>query len=149
MMESIETLRSCGVRSNQIGMRFVDENELQRIADEIEAEWQDSYDAMCLEIERGYMKLPVDADGVPIHIGDKIRWADKGPFEVCGVNEDYAWFYGSDKAASANVCHHAKPRTLEDVLDDYAKDVYKHGRDVNDVEKYAAEIRELMGGDER
>ena len=107
---------------------------MEDCADEIEA-----------EIAERFVELPVDADGVPIHVGDKLRGVYE-TFEVCAVNERYAyWEYGRhwDKASE---CRHVEPRTLEDVLEEFADaaaDV--DGRDREEwvplLAKYADEIR--------
>ena len=37
-----------------------------------------------------YMKLPLDANGKPIHVGDKVFWYAVGYFTVIGVRENSA-----------------------------------------------------------
>lgn len=157
-MKSIERLREWVPPAGSWTVKG--EPQIRQIADEIEAEWQDSYDAMCLEIERDYMRLPVDADGVPIHVGDICMKLDER-FEVRQLRTDGDAWWTIDRLGEsymANFCHHAKPRTLEDVLrefiaaydewDDNAVDDRMERRDEL-FAKYADEIRELMGGDER
>ena len=205
MMESIEKLRSCGVRSHSIGMRFVDENELQRIADEIEAEiaeareitrkkhqaervyWHNEFheilDAIngqerfwgdCMDyplpeatmppseiakrmLSERYMLLPVDADGVPIHLYDKLlksTGAAKPTYgEVVGISDDSV-FFNAEQGWESNwskLTRHVKPRTLEVIVQDAIQYGYSHGKAGMDIseqrDKYADEIRELMGGD--
>ena len=103
---------------------------------------------------RSYMRLPVDADGVPIHCGDRIVCNDGRVREV--------WLIGTqDIMTSDHVCHdwakcrHVKPRTVEDVLRELVDDALDGtGRDplLKDwsalIAKYTAEIRELLGGAE-
>lgn len=101
------------------------------------------------EIAERYMELPVDADGVPIHYGERMR-LDNG-------HEGDVWLIGAfDIMMSDHTCfdwaksHHVKPRTLENVLEEYYD---KRGWDEADnhaleaeslTSRYAAEIRELM-----
>lgn len=107
------------------------------------------------EIERDYMKMPVDADGVPIHIGDICTKLDER-FEVRQLRTDGDAWWTIDRLGEsymANFCHHAKQRTLEDVLrdfiaaydewDDNAVDDRMERRDEL-FAKYADEIRELL-----
>jgi hypothetical protein len=128
--------------------------QLITIADEIE-----------VEIERDYMKLPADADGVPIHVGDRLEcYANgyEGTFTVFAIgndtvvgNHDIEWIMDNPSKwfHVASFCRHVKPRTLEDVLRDvwkealdYAKnDMWRNPEEV--FAERADEIRELLGGD--
>lgn len=116
------------------------DTEMMRIADEIQA-----------EIAERYMELPVDADGVPIHVGDAIEYPngrrDVVRFITLGDSEptlnECGWM--------TSRCYYVKPRTIEDVLRDCCNEWNEHCGD--DWEsgvyaKYAAELRELMGGAE-
>lgn len=111
-------------------------------------------------IEKYYLRCPLDADGVPIRVGDRLLKSTGAPKEsfgeVVGVSEDSVWFvYENNGYESnwANLTRHVKPRTLEDVLEEYYD---KRGWDEADnhaleaeslTSKYADEIRELLGGD--
>lgn len=135
-MESIERLRTAA--RNMAKGRNLEHHEecnlLLRIADQIEA-----------EIVERYMELPVDAEGVPIHCGDRMR-LDNG-------HEGEVWLIGAqDIMMSDHTCfdwarsRHVKPRTIEDVLrefgaefDDY-DDVWLNEK----VAEYADEIRGLL-----
>lgn len=121
-----------------------------------------------------HMKLPLDADGVPIHMGDYLssdeyngeRFVCMGlDVEVRGESEH--WSVGKRLDAdtgcveytAAHRCHHVKPRTVEDVLSEFrfkANCIYDDpnigGEDMSDAlesldEECAAEIRELLRGD--
>ena len=107
-------------------------------------------DAIESEIAERFIELPVDANGVPIHVGDELE----GGFAV-----DYVaphWVFSAGRGAKHDgSCHHVKPRTLEDVLSEFANRVCNSGHqwwlDAADVvPQYADEIRELMkeGGDD-
>lgn len=102
-----------------------EKSELLKIADEIEA-----------EIDSRYMLLPVDADGVPIRVGDVMCSAgirEKGhKVIVSAIFEDGFVEYGSDNGLIGPLCQedwvHAKPRTLtveqvREAIDDVLHDV--------------------------
>lgn len=120
------------------------------IADEIES-----------EIAKRFMELPVDADGVPIHVGDRLHEHEDGhEFTVDGLKiwgNDLEWwaYQESGIQAPASRCTHVKKRTLEDTLREMLDrngdgiGLREFNRDFDAfVEHYAAEIRELMGGAE-
>jgi hypothetical protein len=151
-MKSIDKLRECLIcGTDGTHVRYFDTAE---IADEIEAEIADNY-----------MRLPVDADGVPIHVGDELECHANGydgVFTVFAIgndvvvgNQDIEWI-GRNPSKwfhVASFCTHVKPRTLEDVLRDvwkealdYAKsDIWRNPDEV--FAERAAEIRELMDGE--
>ena len=94
-----------------------------------------------------YTPLPVDADGVPIHVGDVMEWPDHSTAEVVGIG-DGTFFYvedGEDAAewscASDNIHHHAP--TVEDVLREFAhvgiRIAAKHGIKAGEIDFYADE----------
>ena len=101
------------------------------------------------DIERCYMELPTDANGVPIRVGDMLTDGGRLCFEVVGVNEKEFFFVDEHiKKNRAKHVIHARKRTIEDVL-------YKFGNEIaasasepwrQIVVDYASEIRELMGG---
>lgn len=100
------------------------------------------------EISERYMELPLDADNVPIHVGDKMQYHGGEPFTVCSVAPGviHAWVVlnlGERKTTNyAPIqCTHYKQRTLEDVLQ-------SAGVSVAAIEDVADEIRELLGVDE-
>ena len=72
------------------------------------------------EVDERYMELPLDADGVPIHVGDKLKGVYK-TFDVCGISEHYAYHDYGRHWDDVRECHHVKPRTVEDVLEDFIK----------------------------
>lgn len=126
---------------------------------EFDARWLDSwrkaFDAACDEIEREiaerYQLLPVDADGVPIRVGDELETAHDGKVIVEYVGECEVRVYrdGEHYRISqdeyAYTCRHVKPRTLEYVLEDFAIGVCEEdGYDKEHVRRCADEIRELM-----
>jgi hypothetical protein len=105
----------------------------------------------------GWMKLPVDADGVPIRVGDTLAWRDGTRHTVTAVAPNaFTWEEddGQHMSVPAHLWHHAKPRTLEDVLRELADEVIEWSGYSGPVsgdrtwsgmaKKYADEIRELM-----
>ena len=147
--------------------------DFEHIADRIDAEheakvayWQgasykDGYDegfasADDLLAQHGWVRLPVDADGKVIHIGDVMEWPDGSTAEVVGIGPD-TFFYvedGEDAAewscASDKIHYHAP--TVKDVLREFAMAVCKDDaltirKDV--VDQYAAKIRLANGEEER
>lgn len=111
------------------------------------------------EYDQTHMVLPVDADGVPIKIGDKIQqlnhagvWTDAMPVIAVDDHGCFALAHGIACDARTyvwgNNCRHVKQRTVEDVLRelaDVARHDSEHGLDDGDIDGFAAEIRELMG----
>lgn len=149
-MESIEKLREwLDYKVNRFLTHTIVLNtgahpdELYEIADEIEA-----------EIAERYMLLPVDADGVPIRCGDKIHRttsAVDNVVKVIGVSEREFFFNGPnfmEPGIKKNVCNAVRhvPRTIEDVLADFASKQHGITTEENDalIAECAAEIRELM-----
>ena len=71
----------------------------------------------------GYVKLPVDADGVPIHVGDAIEIEHNGRVTtVTNINyNEYGWQVycaeggGFDKDTR---CHHVQPDSWERIIQD-------------------------------
>ena len=117
-------------------------------------------------IDEHYQLLPLDADGVPIHVGDNLHSDETGrDFPCRGYNMTlqgskkwwtieccYDSYSGTSEYVSAKSCHHVKPRTLEDVLVDMLEAAVGYSDAHTDVslmavEKYADEIRELLGDD--
>lgn len=155
-MDSVDKLREYAAYNCRVkGWK----DDLKSLADGIEA-----------EVESEYMKLPVDADGVTIHVGDNLHSDETGrDFPCRGYNLTlqgskkwwtveccYDSYSGTSEYVSAKSCHHVKPRTLEDVLHDFWEEWESHPIDAEWGErlerlreseaKYADEIRELMEG---
>ncbi len=116
--------------------------DLLDIADEIER-----------EIAERFMELPVDADGVPIRVGDELETAHGGKVIVEYVGECEVRVYrdGEHYRVSqdeyAYTCRHVKPRTIEDILALFLTAVGDDDPHYYDeqIAEYADEIRELLG----
>lgn len=128
------------------------------------------------EIAEKYIELPVDADGVPIHVGDVLEYdyGDdlRGTRMVCALIYDgtrtkefdggiWDFEFDGDDGGSRNVncmsdfyeCNrHVKPRTVEDVLEEFLRTAADACAETNckleeQIARYANELRELLGGD--
>ena len=127
---------------------------LHRMLDEIEA-----------EIAERLMELPIDADGVPIHMGDVVELGEnrnQGIVKALNghmviamhVDDGYMNYAKYGLLWNADECRHVKPRTLEDVLTEMLDrntdgvGLREFNRDFGAfVAHYAEEIRELMGAE--
>lgn len=76
------------------------------------------------EIEAKYMKLPVDADGLPVSIGDKLtRHKTNGKvYEVEELRYDGEtwWFESGEGCFSCDSASHVKHDTVESLLEEFA-----------------------------
>ena len=95
-----------------------------------------------------YMPYPLDADGVPIHVGDVMEVGNGRRDEVrfLTLNEN-GWAF-NEKGWVPNWSHHHAP-TVEDVLRDYASRILIAGcidKEDELVAEYAAKLR--LAGDE-
>lgn len=76
--------------------------------------------------DEAYMRIPVDADDVPIHIGDRVVEHEDGhDFIVDGYEYDGEWwvFHRDGIRAAAHDCTHYK---VEDVLNELVEKVYEN-----------------------
>ena len=131
-LESIEELRNHGVLDFAPNIR----RKVCMALDEIER-----------EIAEKYMELPVDADGVPIRVGDEL---ENGEYrlKVTDMSWDgHYWhvYHGSIAFALCD-CTHVKPRTVEDVLVEFYGEFAKakYGEDSEVLSHYADELRDLI-----
>lgn len=140
-MESIEKLRTWV--NDLLYSRDVRE-EFASLCDEVQA-----------EIESRYMELPVDAEGEPIKMGDRVIDECKHSFQVGALHVyiDGEWNVGVMGTLPASL-RHVKPRTVEDVLEDVVKlcfNAKKQGFDAEyvmssgNIADFAAELQ--MRGD--
>lgn len=97
------------------------------------------------EIADSYMLLPVDADGEPIHVGDKVEWiGPNGVYEVCGVGELVSLrIHDSNCFTIEPDCLRiVKPRTVDDVMSEYAE--LSASQDVKKYHEVSDELREIQ-----
>ena len=129
------------------------ESNLKRIH-ELESECSECcYKQEFDNIEQRYMPLPLDADGVPIHVGDRLSHANKSEFVVNGITFYHnTWRVVTDLATLddgfqmrwAKECRHVKPDPLIELLEEFAYKVCDTNVDSAEFERYAERIRELM-----
>ena len=143
-MESIDRLREYGARFNNsydawsgIG------TEILEFADEIEHDFDDMWHALTIDAkpmtdenmaEHGWVRLPMDADGEVIHIGDLVDeklpfggYAAPAPIDTMELSRGasgYVWMVKLDDENRAFINpkllrHHHEP-TVEDVLREFA-----------------------------
>ena len=150
-------------------------NAVKTIAADCDEEWiLGCLDAIESEITERFIELPLDADDVPIRVGDVMEGVDKYDTlrnvrgEVIEISfnatdseglvasvalqvwsaDGKSWHRYIDPDAS--VYRHVKPRTLEDVLEDFGiecDEQYPTESRKEIITKYADEIRELLRGD--
>ena len=112
----------------------------------------ENYEAIADEIEREvaerYMELPVDADGVPIRVGDVLTDGEYKfkVFELAAFG-DGSWSIRNEDGnawAACDVTHHHEP-TVEDVLREMADRCYADEDEPRDrdaiVAEYAAKLQ--------
>ena len=113
---------------------------------ECHAELLEGNETLASDLERcSWIRLPKDADGVPIHVGDMMAYADNTkPMEVVALVPP-AVFLTEDGPRYADMCRHYHAPTVEDVLREFAGTLASAdnnwGSDVNDaIAKYAAKL---------
>jgi hypothetical protein len=125
--------------------------------------WDEAVELM----EREYVRLPVDADGEPIHIGDVMVGVDKYDslkkvrgkviainFENDGAVDVAVQVWSSDgkckswhraylDSGASDYHHHHEP-TVEDVLREFAFQIGQSATDDGVVAEYAEKLREVV-----
>ena len=143
-IKALEEMRKCYSPSDSSAIR----NKMLAFADAIQA-----------EVDSRFMELPLDADGVPIHVGDELECHANGydgAFTVFAIgdnvvvgNHDIEWIRRNPSKwfHVASFCTHVKQRTLEDVLFELVECAELPGGKIDDgdIEAFAAEIREMLG----
>lgn len=142
-MESIERLRKMDDEMLvPLGNgQYVPDHSHNDIADQIEA-----------EIAERYMELPVDANGVPIHVGDLLQLGDTCSevmaFEYRPHDKlPWSWLTKDGEWHNTAFTQHVKPRTIEDVLEDFGIECderYPIRPRTELIAEYANEIRGLL-----
>jgi hypothetical protein len=73
-------------------------------------------------VEVEWMRLPVDADGIPWHEGDLAEWEDGARAEVIAVGRDTLYYVDDDEDSvewtQASDKRHAKQDTWEQIIED-------------------------------
>ena len=139
-------------------LRAIDEYRSTRSLPECYPWLRELLTAIETEVDERFLELPVDADGVPIHVDDELESGEySGKRFAClgycynpagyerpmwSVAMEYSEEHGETQFTMAHRCRHVKPRTVEDVLYD-VMDAF--AADVDSVDeiaaKYASELR--------
>lgn len=134
------------------------------ILDEIDREFEDMVRSLTIDAiqatdenmaDAGWVRLPVDADGVPIHVGDVLDniVCPSVHREVTGVGVKcfYGWDDGNGRYSQFDVVcyrhHHAQ--TVEDVLEELLREYDRDDSELTNgeiIERFAAKLR-LAGED--
>ena len=154
MIEALESLREW---SHCVDNAYVADNGFMFAEINAGGKIREFADEIQVEVEDGYMRLPVDADGMPIRVGDEMD-TTMCASTVIGIGPDY--FVTGERIDDSRLArdgwnlaknsHHSKPRTVEDVLREIVKLAENTGNgrlDDGDIEGFADEIRELMAND--
>ena len=148
-MESIDKLRElvCDINCNEIDAHLYNGITGQFISEGFIDSWRAAAEkaiaAIEAEIAERYMELPVDADGVPIHQYDKVEIDGlPTPVDVIEIAPIYT-YCGAAVGCPLEHVRHVKPRTVEDVLADFAAEVENGHNDIETARRYADELREL------
>ena len=169
-MKSIDKLRTslkactkeAGIEPDKFDTYWITAKACDMLIDEIEA-----------EIAERYMELPVDANGVPIHMGDTVEGElvfddatakgtvttyhihDNDEPDTVYIKVDCGNGTWTIKELRIKRCHHVKLRTLEDVLNEFGiaaarelnADPDGYGISDKTIAECVLEIRELLDGE--
>lgn len=112
-------------------------------------------DAIEREIAEKYMELPVDADGVPIHMGDAMDDGKVAKLVISDDGEHSVYVYKLPNVQHELYCYetaHVKPDPIKKLLEEYAGKRFARSNMGLDIEgladDYAAKIREAVSADE-
>lgn len=102
--------------------------------------------------KHGWVRLPVDAEGVPIHVGDKMEFCAfdiEHPVirTVDGIGKDVFFAWCGERGYQqhdAKRYRHYTPPTVEDVLEEFAQ-MYIACNDKGTIAEYAKRLR--LAGD--
>lgn len=132
---------------------------LVAISDRIDATYEEDVNTACKlanslsadELaEHGWIRLPVDVDGVPIHVGDRVEYLTGGRDIVRFVTLNGDGWTVNERGWEPFTMHHYTPPTVEGVLREFADRVcnsgHQWGLDAADtIAEYAAKLR--LAGD--
>lgn len=101
-----------------------------------------------------YTPLPLDADGMPIHVGDVMEWPDGKTFEVVGIGDGTLYYLETLDDGTVGIewtsteCKRHNAPTVEDVLEEFvARWMETHHDDIPALKaEYAAKL--ALRGDE-
>lgn len=99
--------------------------------------------------EHGWVRLPKDADGVPVRVGDVMEWFATGEtFKVVGIGDGVLFYFkdGIEQAdwTRASTKRHHKPPTVEDVLEELLREYDRDDSELTDgeiIEMFAKRLK--------
>ena len=164
MMSCItDELRESMIPCISDGWLTITKSAFERVADRIDkayksaltSAYRNGVESVTLPDMTAYVKLPVDANGVPIRVGDVIAYEDNTkPKEVVALVPPSVVMVDSGPRF-ADSCRHYKTPTVEDVLREivhkcqptYSKDgSYTTGLTKEEFAEYAAKLRAIIEG---
>lgn len=94
-----------------------------RIDAEHERELRETGEDIVRDVKREWVRLPLDADGEPIHIGDVVEWSDGSTCEVVGIGDGGTLYYmdemeGTIGWTNADGKRHHRPDSWERIIED-------------------------------
>jgi hypothetical protein len=106
-------------------------------------------DAIERELEERYIEAPIDADGVPIHLYDRLKVDGGSGVYVVGNMTccTDGWLIGTEWGQIGRPeedAHHYEPPTVEDVLREFALKCEDAGYAGPEVERIASEFAERL-----
>lgn len=112
-------------------------------------------------LSKRLMTLPIDADGVPVAIGDVMEWPNGETFEVVGVGDGTLFYYEDEDDGlavwtGASTKRHHQPDTWERIIEDarvclmsdYKTEATPTMRWKSDLADLVARCKALAGDDE-
>ena len=156
-MNSIDNLREYALTAASVNATtravlagYVDE--IEREVEEVrDREYRNGMEDGEMAAERdGWVRLPLDADGVPIHVEDVMEWPyGNGEFRGNGIGGNTLFYIDKDSGecewTAAGDKHHHHAPTVEDVLREFAEGL---GVQVADSYVAATAAKLALRGDE-
>ena len=120
-------------------------NSILAIADRIDAEHERQLEVLYRDMsDAEYVKLPKDADGEYIHVGDLMAYEDNTkPMEVVALVPP-AVFLTEEGPRYADMCRHYHATTVEDVLREFVTEFNRDDSELCDgeiIERFAAKLQ--------
>lgn len=144
------------------GLLYIGETALADLCDAIDAvhaNLEAENESLRRELDRvlgeqedrdGWVRLPVDADGVPVRLDDLMEWPDGSdePFEVVGIGNGMLYYIDDDgiQWTRAETKRHFQPDTWERVIEDALSAKWSsRGERSADFDALVARCRALAG----
>lgn len=143
------------------GISHICEKAIANIADRIDAEHEsacaEAYGngvmSVALPDMTAYVKLPKDADGVTIRIGDELEWLDGNRLTVNGIGEGGTLFYvdvhGDAQWTASGDKRHVQPDSWERIIEDAQADGVRYHNEgkPSDFDALVERCKRLAGED--